>query len=763
MTDTQATLQFLVASLGFGLMGWPLSRYFFQNFPDEGWCFSRAAGILVVGWISWMLNSFGLLPFSQTLIAVVLPAVGLLCWGLIAPKIRTEKTPHLLKLILVEEIIFVVAFCVWTFVRGYAPDINGLEKFMNYGFMVSISKATAMPPLDHFLARETINYYYFGHYLATTVISLARVPLTMGYNLQMSHLMALTLLQTFGLATAIAFTSASAKTSSEANRPRRQGLWLSCATGILAMTFVGLVGNFHTFFYKVIAPSKSYWYAGATRFIVGTIHEYPIYSFLINDLHAHVSSLPINLLTLGLLFLLFESCALKPLATPQQPAEESFSFLLSHKVLATGCALAFCIGMAYTVNSWDYAIYLLLSGVTFWTAMALRNPQNRGILRSFLSWPTLLIVAVFSIWLLALSILFFYPFWRKFTPLYTAVELVPFSMHSPLWQLAIIWGTQIAPVSIFLYLTVIRGRLGAVDSLASRLYHRIFRKSETPTIRFERKNKAVSERSENNPWVTCFLFLLCGMAILMAVVPEVIYLKDIYTTQPRANTMFKFYFQAWIWLGFISAFGITWSLPIAWRRSRPLAAVVTLLFLFNLWAASFFTFFGCNQAFGAFRQARRSIDGLNYLKKIRPNDYEAIAAMNRMIKGQPTIAEAVGASYSEFGRISAFTGFPAVLGWPVHEWLWRGSYDRPIRPMTAVEMRINLPDTVSTREADVRLLYETDRADTARGIIEKYEINYVYIGDLERSRYTKLNEEKFRAISKALIYDKDNVRIYQTR
>ena len=44
----------------------------------------------------------------------------------------------------------------------------------------------------------------------------------------------------------------------------------------------------------------------------------------------------------------------------------------------------------------------------------------------------------------------------------------------------------------------------------------------------------------------------------------------------------------------------------------------------------------------------------------------------KTIEGQPVVLEANGDSYSDYERVSAMTGLPTVLGWYVHEWLWRG-------------------------------------------------------------------------------------------
>ena len=38
-----------------------------------------------------------------------------------------------------------------------------------------------------------------------------------------------------------------------------------------------------------------YWYPNATRFIHNTIHEFPLYSFVVSDLHGHVLDIPIVL------------------------------------------------------------------------------------------------------------------------------------------------------------------------------------------------------------------------------------------------------------------------------------------------------------------------------------------------------------------------------------------------------------------------------------------------------------------------------------
>ena len=137
------------------------------------------------------------------------------------------------------------------------------------------------------------------------------------------------------------------------------------------------------------------------------------------------------------------------------------------------------------------------------------------------------------------------------------------------------------------------------------------------------------------------------------------------------------------------------------------------------------------------------IDGTRYLKNSRPSDYLLIEWMNTHIQGQPVIVEAQGDSYTDYSRISSNTGIPTVLGWTVHEWLWRGSYDIP-----------------SPRIGDISQLYESNDVETTRGLLNKYKVEYVVIGDLEREKYPNLYEKKFSVLGN-ILYEKDGTRLYK--
>ena len=106
--------------------------------------------------------------------------------------------------------------------------------------------------------------------------------------------------------------------------------------------------------------------------------------------------------------------------------------------------------------------------------------------------------------------------------------------------------------------------------------------------------------------------------------------------------------------------------------------------------------------------------------------------------------EAAGDSYTQFNQISMSTGLPTVEGWIVHEWLWRGGYDQP-----------------SIRQNDVKNIYQNDNQDAVKQLLEKYQVSYIFVGDLERDIYPLLNEQNFLDLGAKIIFQSGETKIYQ--
>ena len=103
------------------------------------------------------------------------------------------------------------------------------------------------------------------------------------------------------------------------------------------------------------------------------------------------------------------------------------------------------------------------------------------------------------------------------------------------------------------------------------------------------------------------------------------------------------------------------------------------------------------------------------------------------MEGNPIVLEANGDSYSEYCRVSAMTGLPTVLGWYVHEWLWRGD-----------------PEDLNRKSADVETIYTSTDAEEVRALLEEYDVEYIFIGSCEREKYPLLNEGLLRSMGEVV-------------
>jgi YYY domain-containing protein len=236
-----------------------------------------------------------------------------------------------------------------------------------------------------------------------------------------------------------------------------------------------------------------------------------------------------------------------------------------------------------------------------------------------------------------------------------------------------------------------------------------------------------------------FALILVGVGLLLPLAVEFVYLRDLFGT--RMNTVFKFYFQAWVLLALAAAYGasvvLRWAQglgDLAWRLGLTLLVLAGLVY----------PALAIPDKTGNFG-AEPALDGMAWLQAAHPDDYAAIRWLQANAPDAAVILEAPGKSYSYTGRVSALTGLPTLLGWDFHEFQWRGSYDEPAR-----------------RRPDIDILYNSvDPAQTLT-LLDKYAITYVYVGQLEREQYNPNGLAKFEQLMD-VVYRQGEVTIYQRR
>jgi uncharacterized membrane protein len=258
------------------------------------------------------------------------------------------------------------------------------------------------------------------------------------------------------------------------------------------------------------------------------------------------------------------------------------------------------------------------------------------------------------------------------------------------------------------------------------------------------------EKEETGRVAVLTSLILSSLAVLLIFGAEFFFIKDVFAN--RMNTVFKLYYQAWLLLAVGGGFAL-YYLTMRWlpRRDVPLGWGV-------VWAATAGVVLGAallyplgatlsrTDGFGG----PRGLDGLAWAAKAYPDDYKSARWLVENVEGQAVVVEMVGSQsigyeYSIAGRIAAWTGNTTILSWPGHEAQWRGSYA-----------------PVEGRQDDVDRLYSTESQTEAAAIVEKYNVDYIYVGELERETYPAAALQKFDTMYRVKYREGDAV-IYQVK
>lgn len=696
--DLKLILNWWLVILAFGLLNLPLIFRLFSKFWDKGYIFSKIFSIALTTYFIFVLSSFHIVKFTSFSIAVSALLLGFVNYiFIIKSKERRQIFSDTLKkkwpVFIVQELVFLAILATWSFVRGFAPNIEGLEKFMDWGFVNSVVRAEYLPPLDMWYSGATINYYYFGHLFFGLLTKISGIASTYTYNLSIATVCALTFVSAFSLASNLVFN---------ATLDKKKNYFFIICFGLISAFLLTFGGNLHAA-YKIISislknnyilnyqsimqASDKYWYPDATRFVGHdpethdkTIHEFPLYSFVVSDLHGHMNDIPIVLFFCALLF----AFALN------KKTLNSFFFVLIGSLI---------LSFAYMTNAWDFAIYGLLFAIS---SFILDFYHHKSFPKAFSR------TVITGILLLIFWFIWSWPFSHNFTPM---AEGLRFSdAHTPFYQLFILYG-------------------GFWIICFPFLFYIIFRLLLKKPVKLETSDIIVIS--------------LVILATFLVILPELIYVKDIYTSDyRRANTMFKLVYEAFILYSISSGYALFRLTKLA--RSQGGIFIYKILFFVVFVCHMIYPYFAIKSYYSPGRNKYQGLYGLNFLKADLPDSYQTIQWINQNIKGQPVILEASGDSYTLFNHVSMSTGLPTVVGWLVHEWLWRNGYEAP-----------------AARQTDVQTIYETADKDVAKQLIDKYKIKYVFVGEKEYEKYSKLDTKKFDDLGAKIIFQSGKTSLYQ--
>ena len=781
------------------LLGWLAFPFVQLALPDlraGAYGLARMVGLLLWSYVAWLLASLHLLPHTRTTLWITIAALALgsLLVAYARRDILLRELRENWREILMVDGVFIALFLAFVWIRWLNPDLwhnfRGGEKPMDFAYFNAVIRSTWMPPYDPWFAGGNLNYYYFGFVMMGSLTEALGIVPSVAYNLSVASLFALTGVGAYTLAANLA--------GGDAARARRAGLW-----GVLLILILGNLGNlrlvanglikvggvqfeslipgypdavsFLVGLWKVIVEAAPLpygpesWYWDATRIIpilpgeIGPINEFPAFTFLYADLHAHMMALPLTQIALAVAL----QWALLPLLR-RRGDRVAFVPSLMLGALAAGALRA--------TNTWDYPTYLALMGVGLWIGLASHERAGAAPgLHNLIRVETLLV----PILLLGLAELLFRPFTANYQGAYAAFELwqgsrTPLMIY--LWMyghfllpivvggllsLGLVWVShpRLAEDRLSLWaigLALLSGIVLLAGYVRVSLSWLIVPLGALATALLVVRGETVRRR---------VLWFWVGTALALSLLVEVSVLKgDI----GRMNTVFKFHLQVWMLLGLAAAVFVERVLygpgllgvvslrrdhettparitALARLQSRRLGSalgdmtlvLVTLLVMGAALYPALAVPARVRERWAP--RAPRTLDGAAYLIYVThfehgheiplAADARVIRWLQDNVEGSPTIMEGLGEREYLWGnRISIYTGLPAVVGWRWHQ----------------VQQRMVMPaGTVEARRNDVTLFYNTADPGRARAILETYQVRYVVLAPYERATMLSAGQGKF--------------------
>jgi YYY domain-containing protein len=686
LSELLYAVQWYLLIVFLGIITLPLTVTICRNLPDRGYSVSKILGILLLAYVSWVLSYALGYSRNEIMLSILLVCV-------FSAFIYVKTKPAIdRKLLFRNELIFGSMFLLFLIIRAYNPGINDGEKVSDFMVLNSILKSTGLPPHDSWLSGFNIDmYYYFGAFTIATLTKLIGIPSNIAYNLGMSVLPALAAVAAFGLGCNLTGDK----------KGGLAALFLLVFAGNLypAGVISAHALNMTTSPWGDVPEIMDYW--GPTRVIPNTANEFPYFSFIFGDLHAHVIAIPFVLLAITFVLNVYLSKKLSKIAL---------------------VFLSLALGSLFVFNSWDYATYSAL----FVLALLIKpwkieGNKTREIFRDLLK-RSGIVIAVPILGLL-MFIFFFIDFHSSsidgIKSVLTRTALLNFLVIYNLFLFLIV-SFLLLHIPAFRYKKWI---LAALSVLAVILY--FVPNFQTLAVfvplaflicigvYFFYRN-----RDMNRLFISAMIAL--GLSIL--VFCELFYFDDMFSgSDARFNTVFKYYTQVWLLFSIASAYAIYDIIDKKYRMKKTVIVILSILLVLN----SLYLFTGTFARTGEWK-GNPGIDGMAFLKKADYGEYDALFWIERNLTWAPVILEAPGVSYKDNSRISAFTGLPTVVGWAGHEFVLRGDWGN-----------------ISARIRDVDTIYNTEDNNEAIALLRKYNVSYVYVGNVELVKYKQPGLQKF--------------------
>lgn len=726
-----SVLSWILAEILLATAGYPLARLMAGSRRDVAPFLAYPLGLVASSYVAWLLGMSGAIPFSPAgcWVAVLITAIG--GWALSRHHQRASwPTTSDIPIIFAATASYLAGFSLWLLVRGLDPSANTTEKPMDMAFLSSLIRSASLPPPDPWLSGYSINYYYMGYLAAALQAKLAAIPNTIAFNLAIANYFALTLCGLAGAGLALRSTQS----------------WSAWISPILTASIVLLPGNLYAAFELLRRPAwvlASDWWQGigwnSTRVIVDqlpggpwpNITEFPFFSFLLGDMHPHVMALPLMATAVTVLALI--------------ATQPRLSLIL-------WAAVTWLLGSLYPWNSWDLPTMIFTYALT--TSIT-RREHGRTWVEVGLIRAGLMTVG---------AVLFYLPFWLTFrppvagpgAPLPPELSQLPFLStlsryfgpviydHTRLEAFFIVNGIFLIPLALWLIGSYLREASSQPSRVMTRIGAALLAIAVGPAVGVPTAGLLIvllvlagrllfaKQQTDTDRVIAS----LITTSVLLFLVCETIYIQDAFHN--RMNTIFKFYYQAWLLLGIATAALITnWlallrapnpapaatasQLPpeasqnaarpvAAWEARLGLVVGATLLMMGLAYPALAIP----KKLMG---QRWQGLDASSWIAATAPDEWKAIQWLANNAASETAILEATGPAYSYVARMSTYTGIPTLLGWANHERQWRAGDELALAE-------------IARREGQIASFYRGSDLQVPR----TYGVQYMVYGALEQGR-----------------------------
>ncbi|HEX9189772.1 MAG TPA: DUF2298 domain-containing protein [Vicinamibacteria bacterium] len=742
-----------LAVQGLSLATLPLTWTLFSRLPDRGCFFAKTLGILLYSVLFWLCFSLGLLrnEVGGAALAVLLLVVSAR-WGWAAGR-RASLLGWLREnraVWLAAEGLFLLAFAGWAVVRAADPAADHTERPMDLLLLSGLRASPTFPPQDPWLAGYAISYYYLGHWMLNALGLLSGAPPEIMYNLGQACWYGLLLSGCFGIGFNLA----------RYDRPASLGgaMW----GGALAAVSVGLAGNLqgtldflqrqglsllslaHGPFARNFAPPPDHWWwwrssrvltdydaAGQPLEVIG---EFPAFSYVVGDAHAHLLAMPFVLLVVALALQLF---------LDRPAAHDARGLRLAVLAAAVGALLA--------LNTWDFPGQWLLVAAAALLARGWRQGTRLALAvlaASFVLFVPHLLTAQSQAEGFRLNRLHptpLVPFLLMWAPhLLAAVVLIGSSIRDAPPRITRLVGIASAVVGL-----PALGLAAAARGAEGALVGDRWRASPWTLVVLGVLLSAAAaslvpgREGRRPPPARAFALLLAVLGLGLLLATETVYVQDDFGT--RMNTVFKVGYQAWLLLGLAGSFAVVASLRE--RGGLRLLAGATLVLVLASLAYTAAAVRSVTSGSGA---RGLTLDALDHVRVEAPDEWAVIDWARSHTPSQARVLQAPGSSYEASQcRLSVATGRPTLLGWEGHERQWRG---REFDAMAA------------GRAEALEAVYGAADPDGIRRALLAWRIDYVLVGEAERRRYG-IDEEREARMAQAMdvAFTSGAVRLYRRR